>query len=239
MLSSFFKSFFYLPLYNALVALTNLVPGGNIGVAIILLTIIVRLLILPISHRAIRTQRKMKELEGEIKTIQERYKKNKEEQAKQTMALYREHKINPFSSVLSLLIQIPIIFALYRVFLADQSFDPSLLYSFINLPETVNHIFLGIDLTAKSYTLAVLAGLSQFFQTRLMMPKDKKEERKSDGPPSFKEQFAKSMNLQMKYFLPILIVFISFGLPSAVVLYWVASNLFMIAHELLVRRSKG
>ncbi len=235
MFSFLYHAVLYDPLYNALVFLTNILPGHDVGIAIIVLTILVRVLILPLSQKAIVAQRKMKELEGEISKIKEKYKGEKEQQARATLELYRRNKVNPFSSILSMLIQILLIIPLYKIFFTvnGQGFDQSILYSFVTAPETVKLMFLGlVDMTSKSYLLAVLAGLSQFAQAKLMIP---------PAPPvahgtqlSFKDQLARSMSVQTKYFFPILIIFIGLGVPSAVVLYWVANNIFMIAHELVL-----
>ena len=116
MISTFFHAVFYNPIYNALVALVALVPGGDVGVAVILLTIFIRLVLLPFSLSAARTQRAMKLLEPKIKELKEKHKGNKDKEALETLALYREAKVNPFASILTVFIQIPVLLALYWVF---------------------------------------------------------------------------------------------------------------------------
>lgn len=223
-MSYIYHTFFYQPLYKGLVFLVALVPGHNIGWAIIILTIVVRLVLLPLSYASIRTQAKMKQLESRINEIKEKYKNNKEEQARATMTLYKTEKINPFSSILLLLIQLPIIIALYRVFLVGVNFGSS-------------GLFLGFfNMAQHSYILAIIAGVSQFFQAQLMTPTIPKKDKNKTA--SFKDDLARSMSMQMKYFLPVFIIIIATRLPSAVVLYWVTSNLFMIAQEFLFKRKR-
>ena len=116
MISAFFHTVFYNPIYNALVALVALVPGSDVGIAIIILTIGIRLLLLPFSLSAARTQRAMKVIEPKIKALKEKHKGNKDQEAIETLALYREANVNPFASILTAFVQIPILLALYWVF---------------------------------------------------------------------------------------------------------------------------
>ena len=117
MISTFFHAVFYNPIYNALVALVALIPGSDVGIAVILVTIVIGLILLPFSLSAARTQRAMKVLEPKIKELKERHKSSKEKEALETLALYREAKVNPFASILTVFIQIPVLLALYLGFL--------------------------------------------------------------------------------------------------------------------------
>lgn len=237
LISSVFNTIFYEPLLNGLVWLINILPGHDIGFAVIILTVIVRLITFPLNHRAVVIQEKIRQLEPQIKEIKEKFKDNAQEQAKRTMDLYKTHGINPFFGIFNLLVQIPIIIALYRVFLNGVNFGALNLYSFIPPPESVNINFLGlIDMTKKNYILAFLAGLSQFFQMRIAMPPQSSP--KSKGKTSFKDEFIKSMNFQAKYIMPILIFFIALQFSSAVSLYWTTMNIFAIIQEIIVKRKK-
>ncbi len=228
---------FYRPLYNALAFLSGIIPGHELGVAIIILTLVVKFILFPFYHKTRRTQHKLKEIQPELKKIKEETAGNKQEEALRTMALYRLHGISPFSGLGLMLIQLPILIALFHVFRGSLEFDPSVLYSFITLPNNVNHLFFGlIDLTQKSYVLAIFAGITQFIQTKLSLPGVPPADRNRDGKVSFSEDLARSMNLQAKYFLPVMIIVFSLGLPGAIPLYWVVGNLFQIGHELIVRR---
>src|SRR3972149_8720304 len=141
------KLILYQPLYNALIFLVWLIPGHNVGLAIIILTVIIRLILLPSSMKATRQQKRMRDLQPEIQAIQARYKDDKAKQSQEIMAFYRENKINPLGSCLPLLIQLPILIILYYVFihgLSTERFD--LLYDFTPRPEVINTGFLGLNL---------------------------------------------------------------------------------------------
>ncbi len=228
------KIIFYQPLYNALVWLSAILPGHNLGLAVIILTVAVKAILLPLQRRVSYTQIRMKELEPKIKIIKEDHKDNTE-QARKIMELYREHRVNPFFSILVLLIQLPVLLSLFYVFRAGFDFNSDLIYSFISAPALVNHWLLGLDLTAKSYVLAVLTGLTQFIQIRMITPTLPPASK--DGKADIKQDLARSMQLQMRYVMPVIIAMVSLGLPAAVPLYWVTSNLFTIAQEWWFHRS--
>jgi len=232
-MSNIYNLVFFEPLLNGLVLLVKNLPYHDMGLAIIILTIAVRFIILPFTHKATVTQVKMKKLEPELKEIKEKHKNNSQEQAKKTMELYKQHGINPISGVLTLIIQIPIIFALYKVFLGGTNFNPIHLYSFVVAPDFVNIDFLGFfDISQKSYTFPFLAALTQFFQMKLSIPPIKKQ----DMGNTFKDNLAKSMNVQMRYIMPAFIFFIGLSLSSGIALYWTTMNIFAIVHETIVRR---
>ncbi|MBP9715461.1 MAG: membrane protein insertase YidC [Candidatus Pacebacteria bacterium] len=234
MLTNIWNTFLYEPLLNALAFLVSVVPGGDVGLAVILLTLLVKIALFPLSQRSIESQKKMNLLAPEIKKIKDSGA-SKEEQAKLTFELYKKHKTNPFSGCLLILIQIPIIFALYYVFLKGLNFESGLLYSFVKAPENVNMLFLGVlDLTQKSLLLAVLAGISQFFQA-YYMPKPAPST--GDGK-SFQESFAKSMHVQMKYVFPFIVAFIAYSVSGAIALYWVTSNIFAVGQQIYSARKK-
>ncbi|HXK35336.1 MAG TPA: YidC/Oxa1 family membrane protein insertase [Candidatus Paceibacterota bacterium] len=230
---SLFNTVLFEPLHNALAFLVAIIPGGDIGLAIIILTIIVKLILYPLTKRSIDSNRKMKLLEPELAKIKEEYKDKKEEQAKKTFELYKQNKINPFAGCLIILIQLPIIIALYYVFLKGLDFSSESLYSFVTAPTIIKTQFLGlVDMGSKSLILAILAGITQYLQTALSMPKTKKEAKKDD---SFSGSLKRSMDLQMRYFLPLFIGFVAFQVQAAVALYWVTSNIFTIGQELYAR----
>jgi YidC/Oxa1 family membrane protein insertase len=232
---AFFKTVFYVPLYNGLLFLMDVIPWIDAGVAVILFTIIIKLILFPLSVRSVKTQLKMKQIEPELTAVKEKYKDNREELARKTLELYRTNDIHPFSGFFLVLIQLPIIIALYQVFYHGGVFgvDTSILYSFVHVPENANSLFLGIvDITKKSIWLAAIAAISQYFQARLALPPAKPRTEKS----SFQDDLARSMSVQMKYILPVFIFFIAWRLAAAISLYWITSNLFMIAQELYIRR---
>ncbi len=234
MISAIFNAIFYKPLFNGLVFLVDILPNHDIGLAVIILTLIVRFIIFPLSHRATVTQVKIKQLEPDIKDIKDKFKKDNQEQAKKIMELYKKHGVSPFSSFITLLIQLPIIFALYKVFMTGASFDPNNLYSFISLPDVIHTKFLGlIEMTQKSYVLAGLAAISQYFQISLSSPNIKKP----SGPSqSFSDQLARSMSFQAQFIMPLIVFWIGLKFSSAVALYWTTMNIFAIVHEVFVRK---
>lgn len=230
-----FRTLFFDPLHNLLVFLAAVIPGHNIALAVIILTIVVRAILSPLQHRVSRTQRRMRELEPDLQRIKDEYKDDKTKQAEKLMALYRAHGINPFAGFVLLLIQIPLLLALFWVFQAGFQFNAAHLYSFITPPPYIDTSFLGLfDVGEASYVLALLTGISQFFQVRLAMPPA--PPRSADETPSFTTELTRSMQLQAKYVLPVMIVIFASHLPAAIALYWLTSSLFSIVHELWVKR---
>lgn len=235
-LKIFFNTIFYQPILNALVFLTSILPGHDLGLAVILLTVIIRALMFPLTHKMLKTQNAMKIIEPEVKKIYAD-KKNKEDQAKALMELYKKHGINPLSGFFILLIQLPILFAMYQVFLYGLPFPAGDVYSFLKIPENINTVFLGfISLTEASVGLAALAALSQFWQARLALPpKDFNLKIQKNDPPDRQTGMGQAMQWQMLYVFPFIIFILGFKLPAAVSLYWTAMNVFAIVHEARVR----
>lgn len=231
---AFFKIIVYTPLYNVLVLILN-ISWIDAGVATVILTVLVKLILYPLSKKATITQAKMKEKEGELASIKEKYK-DKQEQAVKTMEFYKVNKINPFSSIFIVLIQIPIIFSLYYIFFRSglPSIDTSLLYSFVKVPTSVSMNFLGIvDVSQKSIILAFLAAASSFWQMHLA---SKTAQTASSKLPVGKEDFSQIMAKQMKYTMPLVVFFISWKISAIVALYWLVSNLVGVAQEAYVRK---
>ena len=237
-MSAFYNGFIFNPLYNLLISLFTVLPWIDAGIAVIILTVIVRLILFPLSKKAVLTQVKMQGINTELKFIKDKYK-DKEEQARKTLELYKEKGVNPFSGILVLLIQLPIIFALYKIFLhaGFPNVDIKLLYPFIHAPEHISTFFLGIvDITKKSIPLALLAAASTYFQLKLATVNQSKPKNKSEVKNSFGEDLAQSMQTQMKYFFPVLVFFISYNISGVIALYWLVSNLFTIGQEIVVRK---
>lgn len=227
----------YAPLYNILIAFIALVPGHNVGLAIIALTLAVKTALFPLTKKASIAQRAMREIEPELRALRERYKSDTGELSKRTIQLYQEKKISPFSGCLPTLIQIPIVIALYFLFLKGLTIDQQYLYAFTPRPLSLDLSFFFIDLARKSVVLAILAGVTQYLQTRLMLAmRPNSAPADSPKPKSFQEEFQKSMQIQMLYMFPVLIGFVSFSTSAAVALYFVVSNIFGIAQEYLIRK---
>ena len=235
MISTFFHAFFYNPIYNALVALMAIVPGGDVGIAVIILTIIIRLILLPFSLSAARTQRAMKTLEPKIKELKEKHKGDKEKEALETLSLYREAKVNPFASILTVFIQIPVLLALYWVFIYEPfvTLDTARLYALTPLPHVVSLQFLGIiSVSGKSLILAILAGVTQFLQAHMALSGTMKP-----SGTGTQADFQRVIGMQLKYVFPFLIGTISYTTSGAIALYFIATNLAGVAQEWHVRRT--
>jgi YidC/Oxa1 family membrane protein insertase len=227
------------PLYNGLIFLMDILPWFDVGVIIILFTVLVKLVLFPLSKKATLMQIEMKEMEPELKKIKEAYKNDRTLQAQKTMEVYRNRGVSPFSSILVILIQIPIIFALYFVFLKSglPDINEGWLYSFINPPHVVDMNFLGlINITGKSLILALLAGISSYIQIRAVTPAIKPSG--SGEERTFKDDLARSMNLQMRYVFPVIAFLVSYQISGVIALYWFTSNVFAIVQDKMLRKHK-
>jgi YidC/Oxa1 family membrane protein insertase len=214
------------------VVLYNYIPGHDFGIAIIFLTIIIRLILYPISVKAVNSQKGLQKLQPQIQELQKKYKNDREKQALETLALYKKEKINPFSGLFLALIQLPILIALYQVFWNGlKSKELVSLYSFVLNPGQINPLFLYlIDLSKPNIILAILAGLTQYFQTKMLIPKG---DVKTSGQDKTAD-FSRVMQKQMLYFFPVFTVIILISLPSALGLYWTISGLFSIIQQYLI-----
>ncbi len=232
-----FNTILYEPLYNLLIWLYNVLPGNDIGLAIIALTIIIKIILLPLSQKSVKSQAEMQKLQPKLAEIKKKYKNDKQKLTEETMKLYKEQKVNPLSSCLPLLIQLPFLLAVYQVFrtgLANNGSD--LLYSFVQNPGTVNSVSFGIiDLAVPSIYLAVLAAIAQFFQARMLptAPKPKKVDANSKD-----ESMMANMNKSMKYFMPIITLIIGMQLPGGLALYWFITTLLTSLQQLVLFRKK-
>lgn len=231
-MSFLFNEILYRPFFNALVFLYQYLSFHDFGIAIILLTILIRLILFPLFYKGAKDQTILQRLAPRIKEIQENHKDDKEKQTRAMLELYREHKVNPFSGFLLLLVQLPVLIALYKVFLAGFSQKTLVaLYPFIHAPQVFNFHFLGlVDLSRLNAIIIFLAGLAQYFQTKLALPKSTK---------SFKDlSAAERMGRQMLYLGPIMtIVFLYFlNLPSAVGLYWLTTSVFSAIQQVMINK---
>lgn len=217
-----FYVIFYQPIYNLLVWFYDVIPGADMGLSIILVTVVIKGLTFPLTYKSLKSQKDLQEIQPKIEALKEKYKDDKESQAKELMAVYKEHKVNPLASCLPLLIQLPIFIALYQV-LRDGigSVKAEVLYPFISSPGTVDAMFLGIiDLAKISIPLALLAGAAQYFQAKEMISQRAPSAVRKD-PPAKDEDMLAAMNKSMLYFMPVMTIFIgTTSLPAGVMLYW-------------------
>ncbi len=237
LLINIFNTLLYRPLFNFLVLIYNYLPGHDFGLAIIILTLVIRLILYPSSVKSAKSQKALNELQPKIQEIKEKYKGEKEKQARATMELYKKEKINPFGGCLPTLIQLPFLIALFLIF---KNFKDGLdftklavLYRFVPSPGIIEEpMFLGlVNLAQPNIILAVLAGIFQFIQTKMIMSKSKKSEAKSSD-------FSRMMQKQIVYFFPIITVFILLKLPAAIGFYWIVSSLFLIIQQYFILKKR-
>jgi len=229
MIAEAFKIFLAQPLFNALIVIYLFLPNHDLGVAMILLTIGIKVLIFPINRKAYRLQAAMASLQPRLKMIQEKYKSNPAEQARLTTELFQAEKINPLASFGPLLIQLPILLALYQLFWKGVwDANTQLLYPFLPQPGQINPFFLNwLDLSQPSLGLAALAGVLQFAQSTVLMSLQ-------PTPPAADERQAmvtKILQKEMLFLFPLLTFFILIKMPSALGLYWSVSSLLAVAEQ--------
>lgn len=242
MFSYIWHSFFFDPVYNSLVFFIDIIPGGDVGLAIIATVLLVKTILLPLSIKAVKTQKAMKEIEPKLKELKEKHKDDKQQQAQAMMEVYRDAGMNPLASIFLIFLQIPIIIALYLAVskgggipLPDINMD--ILYSFVAAPGEVTMNFLGVvDITAKSMLLALGAGITQYYHVHLTMPALPPKE--AGAEPNMKEDFMRNMQVQMKYVMPVLITVVAYSISAAIALYFLVSNLVTIAQEYFIRKHR-
>ena len=237
---SVFTTIFYQPIFNTLIWFYNSVPGRDIGIAIILLTVLLKIVLWPFSLQSLKSQKAMSELQPKLKELQEKYKGKKEELAKATMQLYSKEKVSPFSSCLPLLIQFPFLIALYQVLrdgLASKGFE--LLYPFVANPGQIDPTIFGLlNLAAPNFILALLAGGAQYLQSKMLVTKS--PPRSVQGKEGSKDEDTMArMNKQMVYMMPAITVVISAGLPAGLALYWLVQSLLTVGQQALFFRKSG
>lgn len=230
-MTKLFNLILYQPLLNLLVFLYNILPGHDLGLAIIILTIIVRLILWPLSQQSVNAQKSLQELQPKLKELQEKYRHDKQKLAMATMQLYRENKINPFASFIPIFIQLPILIAVYRVFWKGLKATELTLYPFIHNPGALNAISLGfLDLSKPNLTLAIITGLVQYWQTKMLVKKRPAQEFvKKNGARD--ENMMAIMNKQMSIMMPAFTIFIGLTLPSGLMLYWLIGLLLTILQQ--------
>jgi len=236
-----FDTFVYYPIYNLLIFIYNIIP--DFGVAIIILTVLIKFLLIPLSRKQIESQKRMQELQPKIKEIQSKHKNDKEKQSRAMMELYKESGSNPLSGCLPMVAQLVFLIAIYRVLFnisqAGLVVNQVDLYSFVANPGQINKMFIGIvDLASAvefaKITLAslphillvVLAAGAQFVQTKMMMAKQPIKT-PTQGEPDFSEIMTK----QMLFLGPLLTLFIGVKFPAGLALYWLVSTMFMVLQQ--------
>ena len=226
-------------MYNAFVALVGVMPHGDAGLAIIALTVIMRLVLYPVFTASIRTQMGMQAMQGELDELKEKYKNNKEAMAREQLGLFKKHKVNPLAGFGALFVQLAVIIALYFA-LFQEGFpviNAALLYSFVPVPAEVSTNFFGIIdlLTPRHIVLALIVGVTQYLAIRLTL-------QRTPPPKSVQEDKLAAHHMQqhlMRYFMPAMLAVTSYFFAAAVGLYFVAGNLFSLWQEWLIRKQNN
>jgi YidC/Oxa1 family membrane protein insertase len=225
-----------------MIYILQIFPGNYLWVSVVVVTLLVKFALIPLYKKQTRSQVVMQFLQPKLKALQEKYKDQKEKMGPEMLALYSKYKVNPFSAILILFIQFPILIAMYWIFSTDIHKYSHLLYSFVSLPENINTHFVFANLLEKSVWLGAFAGISQFFLSKFMFSKHatlnkmQKENVKNSGSQVFGEDFQNAMEMQVKYFIPLLIFGTSFLLPSVISLYIIVGNIFGIWQEIFIRK---
>lgn len=219
------QTLIYVPLYNILIFFYAFVR--DMGVAIILLTILVRLLLIRQSVKQEKANLALQKLQPEIEAIKKKYKDDKEKQTKATLELYQQRGINPFASCLPLLIQFPFLIGLFRVFSVGLK-DGFPIYDFLKglvSNVTISSTAFGfLDLTKAPNTgillaLPIIATIAQFVQMKLSLSRNKG---------------ATSSTGMIMYLMPALTLWFTISFPSALSLYWIATTLFAIGQQIII-----
>lgn len=243
-----FNEFIYKPIYNLLVFIYNVIPFSDFGVAIIVLTLIIRFFIIPLSRKQIESQKKIQELQPKIKEIQEKYKNDKEKQSRALMEFYKKNKTNPLSGCFPMIFQLIFFIAIYRVLLnisnAGLLVSDQELYSFISNPGQINQSFLGIinlsgvinfnQLSLKEVPQIILVlstAVIQFVQTKMLMPGVAKN-------ASSKPDISQSISKQMLFLGPLLTLFIGLKFQAGLVLYWFTSTVFSVLQQYFLKKKE-
>ncbi len=206
------------------------------GLAIILITLLMRIVLYPVFTASIRTQMGMQAMQGEFDSLAEKYKSNPQELARQRIALMKKYNVRPFSGFLALIIQFVMVIALYWALFYEgfPEIDHTLLYSFVSAPNLIDTTFFGMNLlTPHHIFLALLVGITQYLAIRLTITRTNKH---STSASPERAAVLRMQNNMMLYFLPVLIGVISYTFPAAVGLYFTASNVVSLAQEWLIRR---
>lgn len=216
-MKTFWSKIIYKPILSLFVLILGFVPGGSLGLAIILVTVLFKIVLLPLSLKSSKSAILMRKIQPKVDAIKIKYT-DKNIQAKELMNLYKTEGVHPMSGCLPLIIQIPILIALYQVLN-------------ISAAASANQMFLGIDLLGKSIILALLTGVAQYFMASLTA-----SNQAAPTGDDMQAQLARSMQTQMKYVLPVMMVFLSYATNGALSLYILVSTLLAILQEVLVKK---
>ncbi len=245
------RTFFWKPLYNGMIGSLEL-TYKDLGWAIILLTLIVKLLLFIPTKNGMEAQKKMQAIQPELDKLKAKYGSDTQKLATETMGLYKKHNIRPFASIMPILLQLPVLIGLYYVimeglyphnhyflypFLQHFSFD-GIQTTFLNIIPLLAHPIDSIGL----YWIPPVIGIAQFFAMKMSFASIKKKASNSKKPPEgFMAEFQnemQKMNGVLTYVLPVIVMVTTFIMPVAVGLYWFVSTIFGIWQQWMVNQEK-
>lgn len=180
---------------------------GNFGVSIIIVTILIKIMLLPLTLKQDKSMKEMKKLQPELEKIKEKYAHDKQMLNMKTMELYKEHKVNPLGGCLPLLLQLPILFALFGVLRNGI------------IPKDSSFLWLKLSVPDQFYILPVLNGAVSFLQQKLMGS--------ADSNPQMKN---------MMYVFPIMMIMFSLKMPSGLQLYWLTSSILAVVQQYFIMK---
>ena len=242
-MGNIFNAILIQPLVNALFFIYGIIPGHDFGIAIILLTILIRVILWPLASKQLHSQKKMQSLQGDIGKIKQKAAGDKQKEQMLLMELYKEKEVNPFSACLPALLQFPILIAMFVVFrkaTGNINDIQAILYGPVKTLPYIKELISGqvqfnaslfgiINMAKPSYFLAILAGITQYAQVKMITPSKQKTDTKDPQA---------QMTSFMNYTFPALTVFIAWKLPAALPLYWVTTNFVAIFQQWLIMRNE-
>lgn len=236
-----YSTFITNPFLNFLVFVASLLPDHNLGIAIIVLTVFVKLILFIPTQKSLEGQKKMQLLQPQIEAVRKKHKDDAVLMNQEIMKIWKENKINPFQSCLPVLLQFPVLIGLFHVIrdTHDLALSSHLLYGwFADIAWTFNPHFLGLDLRLSyAFFFAPLLVIMQFIQMKLTFYiADRKKAQKIDEATHQPDNPQDMQQKIMLYALPLMIGFFAFQMPAAVCLYWGISTLFAIGQQLIVNR---
>ncbi|MBL7054057.1 membrane protein insertase YidC [Patescibacteria group bacterium] len=219
-MSDLFNILLYEPLLKLLVFLYNFSPWNDLGIAIIVLTLIIKAFLLPLSIKSVKAQKSLKEIQPKLEEIKQKHSKDKQKQSQAIMNFYKENKVNPFASCLPILIQLPVLIAVFKVFRT--------------IPDTLNPVSFGIlNLAEPNIYIAVITAIFQYWQTKMISNKQPPTNI-ANKKGAKDESMMASMNKQMKFMMPMITLFIGVSMPSALLLYWLIGIFVSILEQKII-----
>lgn len=256
-MSNLWHIILFQPLVNALIFFYQIL-FHNFGLAVIVLTLLIRGLLVPLTLPSMKAAKKMKELAPELGRLKKKHTKDKQAFAKAQMELYRKKGVNPAAGCLPQIIQLIVLIALYQAFIQVLRTDGEVisklnqvLYSPLKLsPDTqINTQFLWLDLNKpdllriSGFPIALpgifllAAALVQFLSSKLMAPSVEAASEQAKKSPEKADDMATMMQTQMLYLFPLMTILIGYSFPSGLVLYWLVFSVFTAVQQLLIDKT--